>query len=448
MRKVYSVNKLEMRYLFQEENRNLSQFNIKTLKAREVLDCRGDPTVEVDVITEAGVVGRADAPAGRSKGRYEAYEMRDGDQRYGQLGVQKAVKTVNDVIEPMLRGVDVRRQREIDYAMIEFDGTENKSKLGGNTMVAASWAAAKAAANALSVPVYRYIGGSNAYILPVPMFLYVCGGKLAATDLDFQEFNAMPIGAKTFTEAMQMGSEVYHTLGKMLSRKYGKYSLNTGDEGSFSPPGISDPREIYEIILKSIEEAGYQEDFILALDAAATHLYDDEKQKYRYLGKEITREQLMDVYEDLVKTYPLKSIEDPLYEDDFEGFVEITKRLGIQIVGDDFFVSNIKRLIKGVQMHAANTVLLKVNQIGTLTEALETASYATRNGYSVLVSERSAQTEDTWLAELAVATGAGQIKNGAPTRSERVAQFNQLMRIEEELGKTARYAGRDYRIPL
>jgi len=423
-------------------------YRIKEVKAREILDCRGDPTIEVDVITEGEIVGRADTPAGRSRGKYEAFELRDGGKRYNGLGVKKAVKTVNEVIAPILKGMDVRGQREIDLKMIDYDGTEYKSKLGGNSMVATSWAVAKAASNCLNLPVYRYIGGSNSYILPVPMFLYICGGRLAATDFDFQEFNVMPIGAKTFAEAMQMGSEVYHTLGKMLAKKYGKYSLNTADEGSFSPPGVSDPEEAYEIILKAIEEEGYQDSFILAMDAASTHMYNTKTGKYRYRGKEIAREQLMDMYESLVKKYPLRSIEDPFYEDDFEGFVEITKKLGIQIVGDDFFVSNIKRLIKGVKMHAANTVLLKVNQIGTLTEALETASYANRNGYSVLVSERSAQTEDTWLADLTVAINAGQIKNGAPTRSERVAQFNQLIRIEEELGKVARYAGKNFRNPF
>ena len=423
-------------------------YRIKEVKAREILDCRGDPTIEVDVITEGEIVGRADTPAGRSRGKYEAFELRDGGKRYNGLGVKKAVKTVNEVIAPILKGMDVRGQREIDLKMIDYDGTEYKSKLGGNSMVATSWAVAKAASNCLNLPVYRYIGGSNSYILPVPMFLYICGGRLAATDFDFQEFNVMPIGAKTFAEAMQMGSEVYHTLGKMLAKKYGKYSLNTADEGSFSPPGVSDPEEAYEIILKAIEEEGYQDSFILAMDAASTHMYNTKTGKYRYRGKEIAREQLMDLYESLVKKYPLRSIEDPFYEDDFEGFVEITKKLGIQIVGDDFFVSNIKRLIKGVKMHAANTVLLKVNQIGTLTEALETASYANRNGYSVLVSERSAQTEDTWLADLTVAINAGQIKNGAPTRSERVAQFNQLIRIEEELGKVARYAGKNFRNPF
>lgn len=425
-----------------------NRFKIKSVKAREVLDCRGEPTIEVDVITEGGVLGRADAPAGRSRGKYEAFEVRDGGKRYGGRGVQKAVKIVNEIIAPMLKGMDVRQQREIDYTMIEYDGTENKSKLGGNAMVATSWAVAKAAANALSLPLYRYIGGVNSYILPVPMFLYVCGGKLAATDLDFQEFSVMPIGAKTFAEAMRMGSEVYHTLGRLLAKKYGKYSLNTGDEGSYSPPRVDDPREIFEVILEAIEEEGYSNDFILASDAASTHMYNERTGKYRYRGKEISREELMDLYEDLVKTYPLRSIEDPLHEDDFEGHAELTKRLRIQIVGDDLFASNVKRLEEGIKIGAANAVLLKVNQIGTLTEALETASYANRNRYSVLVSERSGQTEDTWLADLTVAINAGQIKNGAPTRSERVAQFNQLLRIEEELGETAKYAGRNYRIPL
>lgn len=421
---------------------------IKAIKAREILDCRGNPTLEVDVLTEDGVLGRADTPAGRSRGKYEAFEIRDGGKRYNGLGVQKAVKIVNEKIAPLLKGRDVEQQREIDYMLIENDGTENKSNLGGNVMVATSMAVAKAAANTLHLPLYRYIGGPNVHVLPVPMFLFICGGKLAATDFDFQEFNAMPIGAGTFAEAMQMGSEVYHTLGEMLTKKYGKYSLNTGDEGSFSPPGVSDPREAYEIILKAIDEEGYGDDFILANDVAATHMYDEKTCLYTYRGKKINREQLMDIYEDFVKTYPLKSIEDPLFEDDFEGHAELTRRLKIQIVGDDTFVSNIKRLMKGVQMHAANTILLKVNQIGTLTEALETASYANRNQFSVLVSERSGQTEDTWLADLTVALNAGQIKNGAPTRSERVAQFNQLIRIEEELKEAAIYAGRDYRIPL
>jgi len=421
-------------------------FRIKVVRAREILDSRGRPTIEVDVITEDDVLGRADAPAGTSRGRYEAFEIRDGDRRYGGFGVQRAVKMVNEIIAPMLKGMDIRQQREIDYAMIEYDGTEDKSKLGGNAMVATSWAVAKAAAKTLSLPIYRYVGGSNSYVLPVPMFLYITGGTISFTDFDFQEFNAMPIGAKTFAGAMCMGSEVYHTLGKFIAKKYGKYALNTSGEGSYSPQGVSDPREAYEIIIEAIEEEGYQDDFILYLDAASTHIYNEKTGKYRYRGKEIPYEQLMEVYEDLVKTYPLKSIEDPVHEDDFEGFAEITKKLNIQIVGDDLFVSNLRRLMKGVQMYAANAILLKVNQVGTLTEALETASCANRNGYSIIVSERSGQTEDTWLADLAVALNAGQIKNGTPTRGERVAQFNQLLRIEEELGKAARYAGRDYRV--
>lgn len=425
-----------------------SDFRIRTVKAREILDCRGDPTIEVDVTTEGGVLGRADTPAGRSRGKYEAFEMRDGGRRYDGLGVQNAVKTVNDIIASLLKGVDVREQRNIDYLLIEHDGTENKKNLGGNAMVATSWAVAKAAASALSLPLYRYLGGSNSHVLPVPMFLYICGGKLAATDFDFQEFNAMPIGAETYADAMRMGSEVYHTLGKLLARKYGKYALNTADEGSYSPPNVNDPYEAYEIILKAIEEEGYSRNFVLAMDAASTHMYNSKTGKYRYRGNEISREKLVDIYEQLVKKFPLKSIEDPLNEDDFEGYAEITERLRIQIVGDDFFASNLKRLVKGVRMRAANTVLLKVNQIGTLTEALETASYANRNNYSVIVSERSGQTEDTWLADLTVAINAGQIKNGAPSRSERVAQFNQLLRIEEELGKTARYAGKNYRVPF
>ena len=426
----------------------MNEFGIQDIRAREILDSRGNPTVEVDVLTQAGVLGRADAPAGRSRGTYEAFEMRDGGRRYHGLGVQRAVNMVNLVIARLLKGMDVREQRRIDQMLVECDGTERKSKIGGNALTATSLAIAKTAASSLSLPIHRYIGGANAHVLPVPMFLYICGGKLAATNFDFQEFNAMPIGAENFTEAMRMGSEVYHTLGRILAKKYGKYSLNTGDEGSFSPPGPSDPGEAYDVILRAIEEEGYGKDFILALDAAASHMYNARTKKYAYMGKKITRENLMEIYEELVQTYPLKSIEDPFYEDDFEAFAEITKSLDIQIVGDDFFVSNVKRLLKGIKMCAANTVLLKVNQIGTLSEALDTASCAVRNGYGVLVSERSAQTEDTWLADLTVGINAGQIKNGAPVRSERVAQFNQLLRIEEDLGKSATYAGRNYRKPL
>jgi len=270
---------------------------------------------------------------------------------------------------------------------------------------------------------------------------------LATSDLDFQEFGAMPVGARTFAEAMSMGAEVYHTLGKLLASKYGKYSLNTGDEGSYSPPNLREPAEALEMILRAIEEEGYEKDFILAVDVAATHIYNERTGKYRYQGTEISRERLMEIYEDLVRNYPLRSIEDPFHEDDFEGFAEITKSLKVQIIGDDLFASNIKRLTEGIKEGAANALFLKVNQVGTLTEALETASCAIKNGYSVIVSERSGQTEDTWLADLAVAVSSGQIKNGALARGERIAQYNQLLRIEEELGKSGKYAGWNYRIP-
>ncbi|MEM1540012.1 MAG: phosphopyruvate hydratase [Candidatus Bathyarchaeia archaeon] len=420
----------------------MERFQIKSVKAREIFDCRGEPTVEVDVITKDGVLGRADVPSGRSKGKHEAYELRDGEDRFQGKGVRKAVRNVNEVIAPALIGKDVREQRLIDELMIELDGTENKSNLGANAIVGVSLAVAKAAANALEIPLYKYIGGSNACVLPVPFLNYINGGKLAATELDFQEHMVIPIGARTFSEAMQMSAEVYYELGKILAKKWGKHSLNVGDEGGFTPPGMKNPREAFEIMLKVVEELGYKDIFVLGLDAAATHLFNKKTGRYRLMGKDISREGLMDFYEDLVSEYPIKSIEDPLQEEDFEGFAELTKVLNIQIIGDDLFATNMKRLKKGVQMKAANAVLLKVNQAGTLSEALDVAQYAFRNGYGVQVSERSGQTEDNWLADLTVGLNAGQIKTGAPCRSERTAQYNQLLRIEEQLGHSAKYAGR------
>jgi len=424
----------------------LEKFEIKEIKAREILDCRGEPTLEVDVITAGGILGRADVPAGRSRGIHEAYELRDGGKRYAGKGVLKAVRNVTEKIAPALKGMDVRKQREIDMVMIELDGTENKSNLGGNSIVGVSLAVAKAAAKALELPLYRYIGGADANVLPVPLLNYINGGKLAATDLDFQEHIIMPVDAKTFSEAMAMSTEVYYHLGQMLAEKYSKYVLNTADEGGYTPP-MKDPREAFDAELAAIEELGYGGKFLLALDVAASHLYNRKKETYRLMGKDVTREELMDFYEDLCKTYPVASIEDPLQEEDFEGFAELTRTLGIQIVGDDLFVTNIKRLKKGVEMGAANALLWKVNQVGTLTEALDAASYAYRYGYGVQVSERSGQTEDCWLADMAVALNCGQIKTGAPCRSERTAQYNQLFRIEEELGKVAKYAGRNFRRP-
>lgn len=423
-------------------------FEIKEIKAREILDCRGEPTIEVDVITKGNVIGRADVPCGRSRGRYEAFELRDDEKRYFGKGVINAVQNINKIIGPALKGRDVRNQREIDMQMIELDGTNNKSKLGANAIVGVSLAVAKAAANALKMPLYRYIGGTNACILPVPHLDLIEGGKLAATELDFQEHHVIPIGAKTFSDAIRMGTEVYHMLGEILIKKYGHHSLNVGVEGGYTPLGMKDPREALDIELKAIEEAGYEKDFALGLDVAATHLYDEKEKTYTFMDKKITREKLMDFYQDIVSTYPILSIEDPLEENDFEGFAELTKTLNIQIVGDDLFVTNIERLKKGIEIKAANAILWKVNQVGTLTEAMDVANYAFRNGYGVEVSERSGQTEDTWLANLAVALNAGQIKTGAPCRSERVAQYNELLRIEEELGNVAKYAGKNFRKPI
>jgi len=425
----------------------MERFEIKEIKAREVLDCRGNPTVEVDVITMEGVLGRADVPSGRSTGKYESFELRDGGDRYHGKGVLKAVRNVNEIIAPALKGKDVTKQREIDELMIELDGTENKSKIGANAIVGVSLAVAKAAANALRIPLYRYVGGLNAHVLPVPILDLIEGGMLAASDLDFQEHQVMPVGAKSFSEAIRMGLEVYHELGKILVKKWGKCSLNVGVEGGYTPYGMKDPGEAFDAELEAIEELGYGDKFVLSLDCAASHLYNRKTGKYTLMGKEITREELMDFYEDLVSSYPLQSIEDPLEEEDFEGFAELTRTLNIQIVGDDLFVTNMKRLRKGIELGAANALLLKVNQIGTLSEAVDAAELAFRNGYGVQVSERSGQTEDTWLADLAVGLNAGQIKTGV-TRSERTAQYNQLFRIEEELGDKAKYAGKKFRRPF
>lgn len=423
-------------------------FRIKKVKAREVLDCRGDPTVEVDVLTEGGVLGRADVPSGRSTGKYEAFELRDGGSRYQGKGVLKAVKNINEVIAPKLNGKNVTEQKKIDELMINLDGTNDKSKLGANAIVGVSLAVAKAAAGSLGTPLYRYIGGSNARILPVPLLNLINGGKLAATELDFQEHIVMPIGAKTFSEAMRMGTEVYHELGKILEKKWGRHSLNVGDEGGYTPPGMEDVREAFDAELKAIEEIGYTGKFVLALDVAASHLYDKKKETYAMKGEDVTREDLIEFYKELVAAYPIESIEDPLEQDDFDGFAELTKTLGIQIVGDDLFATNAERLRKGIEVGAGNALLWKVNQVGTLTEALDVAQLAFKNGYGVQVSERSGQTEDTWLSDMAVALNCGQIKTGAPCRGERTAQYNQLLRIEEGLDKSAKYAGKEFRRPF
>ncbi|MHC1604756.1 MAG: phosphopyruvate hydratase [Candidatus Methanofastidiosia archaeon] len=426
----------------------MNKFKIKKIKAREVLDNRGYPTVEVQITTEGNVSVWADVPSGRSTGKYEAIELRDEKTEFLGFGVRKAIQNVENVIAPQLIGMDVRHQREIDRSMIELDGTKNKSKLGANAIVGVSLCVAKAAAVSLEEALYRYVGGINANILPTPFLNLINGGKLAATELDFQEHIVIPVGARNFSEAMQMGTEVYLELAKIMKRDWGKHSLNTADEGGYTPIGMKDPREAFDAELEAIEELGYQNGFILGIDAAATHFYDEKKKKYIFMGKERSREQMLDFYEDLCSTYPVKSIEDPLMEDDFEGFAELTKKLDIQIIGDDLFVTNIERLSEGIKKGSGNAILWKVNQVGTLSEALDTAESAYRNRYGVQVSERSGQTEDTWLADLVVALNAGQIKTGAPCRGERISQYNRLFRIEEELGKSARFAGKNFRLPI
>ncbi len=417
--------------------------NISNIKARQVIDCRGEPTVETDVILECGALGRASVPVGRSTSSYEATDLRDGNSKYyfGR-SVQQAVKNVNDKIAPKLIGRKASSMRENDLTMIELDGTKDKSKLGANAILAVSIASAKAAANALEVPFYRFIGGEMANVLPVPSFDMIEGGKLASSDLNFQEHQVIPVGAKSFAESLRYGDEVYHVLADIVSKKWGKYSLNVGVEGGYTPANMKDPRDALDSLMKAVSSLGYDDLFALGLDAAATHFYNKKKGKYNFMGKELDREEMLSLYEEIVSAYPVISIEDPLYEDDYEGFAEATRRLKIQIIGDDLFVTNTKRLAKGIKMGAGNALLLKANQIGTLSETVDASIMAQNNGYNVQVSERSGQTEDTWLAHLTVATNAGQIKTGCPARGERTSQYNELLRIEEELGTAAKYKGK------
>jgi len=425
-------------------------FEITGIVAREILDSRGNPTIEVDVYTPVAM-GRAAVPSGASTGAHEALELRDGGGRYHGKGVKRAVENVNKIIAPELIGMDVTLQRDIDMLMLELDGSENKSNLGANAILGVSLAVAKAAANTLGMPLYRYLGGVNAYVLPVPMSNVINGGAHAGNDLDFQEFMIMPVGAKNFREAIQMVSETYHTLKKILMEKYGKLAVNVGDEGGFAPP-MKEVTEPLDALVKAIEETGYKvgDEIAFALDVASSEFYDEEKNVYVVGGKEYTREELVDLYKELISTYPIVSIEDPVQEEDFEGFAMVTKELGkkVQLVGDDIFVTNVKRLKKGIEMGAGNALLLKVNQIGTLSEAIDAAYLAFRGGYGVVVSHRSGETEDSTIADIAVALNAGQIKTGAPARSDRNAKYNQLLRIEEELEGIAYYPGKKFRNPL
>lgn len=409
--------------------------SIKTVHAREILDSRGNPTIEVEVTTEDGFFGRAAIPSGASTGIYEAVELRDGGSRYHGKGVQHAVKIVHDMIYPKVKGIDVRDQARIDEIMIELDGTSDKGRMGGNAILGVSIACAKAASKAEYIRLYEYID-PEASLLPVPFFNVINGGKHAGNQLDFQEFMIAPTGAETFHEALQMGSEIYHTLKQRLLKDYGKNAINVGDEGGFSPP-INSPEEALDAISRSAEELGYDKKTVLAIDVAASSFYHDGS--YNYQGKRISTGELIDVYKELVEKYPIASIEDPLEEEDYAGFVEITKTLPIQILGDDLFVTNPERLRKGIEMGACNALLWKVNQIGTLTEALNAAKIAMNNGYTVMASHRSGETEDPFVADLSVGIGCGQIKSGATCRGERTAKYNQLLRIEEWLGEKARY---------
>ena len=414
------------------------EYKIQKIHAREILDSRGNPTVEVDVFTPKGF-GRAGVPSGASTGTNEALELRDADpNRYGGKGVLTAVKNVNTIIQKELLGLDVRNQREIDELMIELDETDNKSNLGANTILGVSMAVARAAADSLNVPLYRYLGGSNAFTLPVPTMNVLNGGKHAGNDLAIQEFMIQPKGAEAFYEALQIGAEIYHVLGKLLEKKYGRSSTNVGYEGGYAPK-MSESTEALDALTQAIEEAGYTDtEVTIGLDAAASEFYEDEA--YAIDGKKLSAPELMDYYVELVNSYPILSIEDPFYEEAFEDFEALTNELwDTIIVGDDLFVTNIERLSKGVDMGAANALLLKVNQIGTISEAFDAANMASRNGYTVIVSHRSAETEDTTIADISVAIGAEMIKTGAPARGERTAKYNQLLRIEEDLGEVAHY---------
>jgi enolase len=415
---------------------------IDAIHAREILDSRGNPTVEVEVLLSDGQIGRAAVPSGASTGEHEAVELRDGDKgRYLGKGVQKAVDAVIDQIAPALIGFDATDQRSIDQAMIDLDGTANKSKLGANAILGVSLAVANAAAASADLPLYKYLGGPNAHVLPVPLMNILNGGSHADSDVDIQEFMIAPIGAETFSEGLRWGVEVYHNLKSVLQAK--GLSTGLGDEGGFAP-NLPSNRAALDLIQEAIKNAGYTpgKDIALALDVASSEFFTDGA--YQFEGKALTATEMSNYYAELVADYPLVSIEDPLDENDWEGWKTLTDAIGdkVQLVGDDLFVTNPVRLQQGIESRAANSLLVKVNQIGSLTETLDAVSLAQRAGYTTITSHRSGETEDTTIADIAVATNAGQIKTGAPARSERVAKYNQLLRIEEELDDAARYAGR------
>ena len=418
---------------------------IESVYAREVLDSRGNPTVEVEVALESGAEGRAIVPSGASTGAFEAVELRDGDKsRYLGKGTQNAVNNVNTIIAPELEGLDAFDQPGIDGLLLELDGTPNKGKLGANAILGVSMAVARAAANELGLPLFQYIGGVNAKQLPVPMMNILNGGEHADNNVDVQEFMILPVGAPCFKEGLRMGAEVFHALKKVLGEK--GLACGVGDEGGFAP-NLGSNREALELIVEAIEKAGYKpgDDVRLGLDVAATEMYDKETKLYdlKHEGKKLTAEQMVDLYEEWVNNFPIVTIEDGLDEEDWDGWKVLTDRLGkkVQLVGDDLFVTNTERLERGIEAGVANSILIKVNQIGTITETLDAIEMAKRAGYTAVISHRSGETEDTTIADLAVAVNAGQIKTGAPSRTDRVAKYNQLLRIEETVGAQARYCG-------
>ncbi|MEO5561957.1 MAG: phosphopyruvate hydratase [Chitinophagaceae bacterium] len=417
---------------------------ISEIFARQILDSRGNPTVEVDVLTDEGALGRAAVPSGASTGIHEAAELRDGDKKkYVGKGVLKAVKNVNDIVAPALLGNDIADQTGIDQLMIELDGTPNKSKLGANALLAISMAVAKAAAEEAALPLYRYIGGTNAKVLPIPMMNILNGGAHADNKIDFQEFMVMPVGATTFSDGLRWGVEIFHALKSVLKKK--GFSTNVGDEGGFAP-NIQSNEEAIEIVLTAIEAAGYKtgSQIVIAMDAANSELWDAKKKKYVFhksSGKEMSSDQLVKFWEKWVNQYPIASIEDGMAEDDWEGWAGLTKAVGkkCQLVGDDLFVTNVTRLQQGIDKSIANGLLVKVNQIGTITETINAVTLAQHNGYNTIMSHRSGETEDTTIADLAVALNCGQIKTGSASRTDRMAKYNQLLRIEEQLGDSAIY---------
>lgn len=413
--------------------------------SREILDSRGNPTIEVEVVLDCDATGRAVVPSGASTGKYEALELRDKDaKRYLGKGVLKAVENVNDELGPQLVGEDALDQVSIDRMMIELDGTKNKAKFGANAILGCSMAIARAAANALGLPLYQYLGGVNAKLIPVPQMNILNGGSHADNNVDLQEFMVMPLGTSDFAEALRMGAEVYHHLKKVLKAK--NYSTGVGDEGGFAP-NLQSNEEALRVIMRAIKSAGYKagRDLFIAMDPAASAFYNRKKRRYVLASeeRELTSRQMVDYYVELVNKYPIISIEDGMAEDDWAGWQVMTQKLGakIQLVGDDLFVTNTKRLRKGIELGVTNSILIKLNQIGTVTETLDCIEMAKKAGYAAVISHRSGETEDTFIADLAVATGVGQIKSGSPCRTDRVGKYNQLLRIEEELGEAAQYAG-------